>query len=71
MYTTRKNSDGTNTSTLLVLYDNPEIEYHHTYVSYDLLTLVGELGGILGLTMGVSGMSVIESILDRIPRFLE
>ena len=66
MYTSRKNSDGTNT--LVIVYDNPEVEFHHTYINYDLLTLVGELGGILGLTMGCSGMSLIESILDRIPK---
>ena len=67
MYTSRKNSDGTNT--LVIVYDNPEVEFHHTYVSYDLLTLVGELGGILGLTMGCSGMSLIESVLDQISKF--
>ena len=67
MYTSRKNSDGKNT--MLIVYSNPEVEFHHTYVSYDILTLVGELGGLLGMTMGCSGLSIIESIMNQISRY--
>ena len=38
---------------MFVTFDNPEVEYHNTYISYDLLSLIGEVGGILGLTLGM------------------
>ena len=56
-----------NKTVLYVAYENPEVEFHHTYISYDLLSLFGELGGILGLTLGASGLTMFESLILRIP----
>ena len=43
----------------------PEIVHHNTYISYDLLTLIGEVGGLLGLTLGASGLSIIKSLIEK------
>ena len=54
-----------NKSFMVVLFDNPEVVHYHTYISYDFLNLIGEVGGLLGLTMGASALSLIESLLNR------
>ena len=38
-----------------------EVEHHETYVNYDFQSLVGEVGGVLGLTLGLSGLSMIDN----------
>ena len=58
-----------NESQVYVAFDNPEVEYHNTYISYDLLSLIGEVGGILGLTLGASAVTMFDSILHRIPYY--
>ena len=47
-------------------YSNPEVLTYNTYISYDLLSLIGEVGGILGLTMGISVLTLLESLLQHI-----
>ena len=39
-------------------YQDTEVEKHWNYVSYDEFNLIGEIGGYLGLTLGLSGVSV-------------
>ena len=34
-----------------VLFSNPEVLYQNTYISYDLISLFGEIGGIIGITL--------------------
>ena len=58
-----------NKTIIAVLFDTPEVEYHRTYISYDLLTLIGEVGGILGLTLGASAISLTESLFHNIPYY--
>ena len=58
-----------NTTLIWVEFETSQVEYHHTYISYDLLSLVGEVGGILGLTLGVSVLTFLESILYRFPHY--
>ena len=43
-----------NASLIFVSLENPEVEFHNTYISYDLQSLIGEIGGILGITLGAS-----------------
>ena len=50
---------------LYFAYKYPEIVHFNTYISYDLLTLIGEVGGLLGLTLGASGLSIIMSLLEK------
>ena len=52
-----------------IAFENPEVEYHNTYVSYGLISLIGEVGGILGLTLGASASTVLETLLQRIPHY--
>ena len=54
-----------NKTVLYFAYKYPEIVHHNTYISYDLLTLIGEVGGLLGLTLGASGLSIIMSLLEK------
>ena len=55
-----------NKSMVSVGYSNPEVLTYNTYISYDLLSLIGEVGGILGLTMGISVLTLLESLLQHI-----
>ena len=48
-----------------VAFINPEVEYYHTYVSYDLQSLVGEIGGIIGITLGASTLTLLESLFQH------
>ena len=40
----------------------------HT-ISYDYQSLIGEVGGTLGLFLGVSGISIVEAIMSCLQRF--
>ena len=54
-----------NKTVLYFAYKYPEIVHFNTYISYDLLTLIGEVGGLLGLTLGASGLSIIMSLMEK------
>ena len=41
---------------------DPIVEYNIDFISYDLQSLVGEIGGTLGLTLGLSIYSLIDLI---------
>jgi hypothetical protein len=58
-----------NKTVVWIAFENPEVEYHNTYVSYGLISLIGEVGGILGLTLGASASTLLESLLQRIPYY--
>ena len=58
-----------NKTVVYVTFENPEVEYQHTYISYDLISLIGEVGGILGLTLGASLLTLFESLFMRIPYY--
>ena len=54
-----------NKNLVYVVLENPEVEYHHSYISYNLESFVGEIGGILGITLGASALTLFESLLMR------
>ena len=58
-----------NKSVVWVVFESPEVVYHHTYINYDILSLIGDLGGILGLTLGASATSLLDSLLQNIPYY--
>ena len=58
-----------NKTMVIVAFENPEVEYHNTYISYGLLSLVGEVGGTLGLTLGASIMTLLDIILQHLPYY--
>ena len=51
---------------ITVAFINPEVEYFRTYISYDLISLVGEVGGIIGITLGASTLTLLESLLQHL-----
>ena len=62
-FTTKYTTEETwseNKSSVFVMLENPEVQYHHSYISYDLFSLIGEIGGILGITLGASALTLFE-----------
>ena len=59
-----------NKTSIVITFDIPEVEHHNTYISYDLLMLIGEVGGLLGLTIGASALTLSESLLKRVQHSL-
>ena len=55
-----------NKTVVYVVFENPEVEYHHSHISYDLVNLIGELGGVLGLTLGASALTLFESLFQHV-----
>ena len=51
-------------SRLHVNLSDPIVEYNIDAISYDLQSLVGEIGGTLGLTIGLSFLSFSEYIIQ-------
>ena len=58
-----------NKTLLYVVFENIEVEHHISYISYDLISLISEIGGLLGLTLGASAMTLFASIFKRIPYY--
>jgi hypothetical protein len=58
-----------NKSLVYVVLENPEVEYHNSYISYDLQTFIGEIGGILGITLGASASTLFEYLFRRFPYY--
>ena len=56
-----------NKSLVYVVLENPEVEYHNSYISYDLQTFIGEIGGILGITLGASALTLFEFLFRLFP----
>ena len=53
-----------NKTLVYITFENPEVEYRDSYVSYVLLSMVGEIRGLLGLTFGASGLTLFESLVN-------
>ena len=47
-----------------LVFENPRVEYYHTYISNDLLTLIAEVGGILGITLGASALTMFDKLFQ-------
>ena len=58
-----------NRSVVWISFANPEVIYYNSYISYDLFSLIGEIGGTLGLTLGASAMTLLESLFQRVPYY--
>ena len=51
-------------STFSISFQDSEIKNHHTRTSYDILSLIGEIDGVLGLTLGLSFFSFVGSCIS-------
>ena len=58
-----------NKSLVYIVLENPEVEYHHSYISYDLISLVAEIGGILGITLGASALTLFKFLCNHFPYY--
>ena len=58
-----------NFSTFTIAFQDSEIEHHVTRISYDIFSLIGEIGGVLGLTLGLSVFSIIGSCVESLTVF--
>ena len=47
----------------------PVVEYHIEEISYDFQSLIGEVGGTMGLTVGLSFLSIFEWVLDLLRNY--
>jgi hypothetical protein len=52
----------TNTSEVFIQLADPIVEYNIDSISYDMQSLIGEVGGTLGLTLGLSIFSLVDAI---------
>ena len=64
-----KTSYEENTNVVWITFSDPRVTNYHTNISYNLPNLIGEVGGILGLTLGVSALTFLESVLNWIPYY--
>ena len=64
-----ENSYIENETLVYVPFENTQVEFYNTYISYGLLSLIGEVGGILGLTLGASVMTSLDFILQKLPYY--
>ena len=60
-----------NQNLIYVVLENPEVLYHNSYISYDLISLIGEVGGILGITLGASALTLFEFLFKCFKRYKE
>ena len=49
---------------LRIAFTNPIVEYNTDSISYDFQSLIGEVGGTLGLTIGLSFFSFVEWLTE-------
>ena len=45
-----------------LVFASPIVEYNIDSISYDLQSLIGEIGGTLGLTLGLSLYSLLDLV---------
>ena len=51
-------------STVEIVYGDPNVEVNKHTISYEIQSLIGEVGGTLGLTLGLSGFSISAIMLS-------
>ena len=51
-----------NVSKITLAFQDPIVETTSEFINYDLQSLISEVGGVLGLTLGLSGVSLTRMI---------
>ena len=59
-----------NQTKINILFEDKVVEYNIAFLSYDLQSLISEIGGTLGLTLGFSGLSLYNLVTWGFKRFL-
>ena len=60
-----------NKTLIYAVFESPEVEYRISYINYGWISLVGAIGGILGLTLGASAFTLSEFLLKHVPYFFK
>ena len=58
-----------NYSVVSINLQEPEVQHQESYINYDFQSCVSEIGGILGLTLGASILSMALSIWNLVKAF--
>jgi hypothetical protein len=58
-----------NKTLVFVVFESPEVEYYNSYVSYNWMSLLADIGGMLGLTLGASVFTSFEFLFHQIPYY--
>ena len=56
-------------SEVLLILQDPEVQYFMSFVSYDLQSLISEIGGILGITLGASALTMINFFFTKLKNY--
>ena len=51
-------------SDIRIEYNDPMVQYSTDYINYDMQSFIGEIGGFLGLTVGLSFYYICELFID-------
>ena len=62
---------GLHSSTIKISINKPIVEYYIEEISYDFQSLVGEVGGTLGLTVGLSFLSISDWTMTLIKSYFK
>ena len=62
---------GLHSSTIKISINKPIVEYYIEEISYDFQSLVGEVGGTLGLTVGLSFLSISDWAMTVIKSYFK
>ena len=54
-----------------ILFEDKVVEYNIAFLSYDLQSLISEIGGTLGLTLGFSGLSLYNLVCLLFKKFFD
>ena len=49
-------------SKVQIMYEDQEVEHYTSFINYDSINLISEIGGILGLTLGISALSMMNYV---------
>ena len=60
---------GSKQSVIGIEFYKPVVKYYIEEISYDFQSLIGEVGGTMGLTVGLSFLSIVEWILDLFKKY--
>lgn len=59
-----------NYTVLNVAYSSFQVEHYTTYVSYDIMNLTAELGGLMGMTLGLAFSSIGDLVANLARKYL-
>lgn len=59
-----------NRTMLVLAYSTFQVEHYQTYISYDFQSLISEIGGLMGMTLGLAFSSIGNVVADLVRKRL-